>query len=285
MSRRRFLKVMGGSAFAAACSSHTALVAGGTTAPTGLEQRGLRAIAFDLFTIFDPRLVDQRVATLLNTDAAFAKTWKSRLFEYSWIRAASGRYVDFEQLVRDALQFAARVHGLTITEAVQTQLANTFTELKLWPDSLSALQKLRSRGLSLTPLANFSPSMIEQLLTQGQIRDLFATIISTDEARSYKPDPRAYGLAEAKLGLQREQIAFAAFGGWDAAGAAWYGFPTFWVNRLGVPQEELHHAATVGPDLDALAVWALERRAEPDDFPLPVSAGIDRHGAANIKKR
>jgi len=31
----------------------------------------------------------------------------------------------------------------------------------------------------------------------------------------------------------------AAFAGWDAAGAKWFGYPTFWVNRLGAPVEEL----------------------------------------------
>ena len=39
--------------------------------------------------------------------------------------------------------------------------------------------------------------------------------------------------------LQKEEIAFAAFAGWDAAGARWFGYPTFWVNRLNTPVEEL----------------------------------------------
>ena len=39
--------------------------------------------------------------------------------------------------------------------------------------------------------------------------------------------------------LAREEILFAAFGGWDAAGAKGFGYPTFWVNRLGLPAEEL----------------------------------------------
>jgi 2-haloacid dehalogenase len=41
------------------------------------------------------------------------------------------------------------------------------------------------------------------------------------------------------LGLRREEILFAAFAGWDAAGAKTFGYPTFWVNRLGLPLEEL----------------------------------------------
>jgi len=39
--------------------------------------------------------------------------------------------------------------------------------------------------------------------------------------------------------LQKQEIAFAAFGAWDAAGAKWFGYPTVWVNRGGVPAEEL----------------------------------------------
>jgi 2-haloacid dehalogenase len=46
---------------------------------------------------------------------------------------------------------------------------------------------------------------------------------STDMVRAYKPDPRAYRMAIDGLKLQREEIAFAAFGGWDAAGAKVFG--------------------------------------------------------------
>jgi 2-haloacid dehalogenase len=41
------------------------------------------------------------------------------------------------------------------------------------------------------------------------------------------------------FGIKKEEIAFAAFAGWDAAGAKFYGYPTFWVNRAGAPLEEL----------------------------------------------
>ena len=39
--------------------------------------------------------------------------------------------------------------------------------------------------------------------------------------------------------LPREEIAFAAFGGWDAAGAKAFGYRTYWTNRLKLPVEEL----------------------------------------------
>jgi 2-haloacid dehalogenase len=40
------------------------------------------------------------------------------------------------------------------------------------------------------------------------------------------------------------------FGGWDAAGAKWFGYPVFWVNRLKQPAEELSAVVDgVGQDL------------------------------------
>jgi len=50
--------------------------------------------------------------------------------------------------------------------------------------------------------------------------------------------PRAYQMIEA-FGLARADIVFAAFGGWDAAGAKSFGYRTFWCNRLKLPTEQL----------------------------------------------
>jgi 2-haloacid dehalogenase len=56
---------------------------------------------------------------------------------------------------------------------------------------------------------------------------------------SYKPEPRAYELGMKRLGLNKEEIVFAAFGGWDAYGAKSFGYPTYWVNRFNLPVEKL----------------------------------------------
>ena len=63
--------------------------------------------------------------------------------------------------------------------------------------------------------------------------------LSTDKVHAYKPDPRAYQMGLDTFRLQREEIAFAASAGWDAAGAKWFGYPTFWVNRMHLPVEAL----------------------------------------------
>ena len=100
--------------------------------------------------------------------------------------------------------------------------------------------------------------MLEDGIKQSNLDGLFEDVLSTDQIRSYKPDPRAYQMAIDSLKLKREEILFAPFAGWDAAGAKWFGYPTFWVNRVGSPAEELGVVAdAMGPDLNALVKYAL----------------------------
>jgi 2-haloacid dehalogenase len=159
------------------------------------------------------------------------------------------------------LAAAASARGITLSETASAELVAAWGKLSAWPDTREALAAFRARGLRLAPLANFAPTMLDDLLRQANLSSSFDAVISTDRARTFKPDPKAYALGPAVLGLPREEIAFAAFGGWDAAGARWFGFRTFWVNRLGVAADELDpgpHAS--GPDLAALAAFVDEER-------------------------
>lgn len=225
--------------------------AGARVAP---RRTPIRGICFDLFTLFDPRGVVEVAGEVLGERAPeLCAAWRSRQFEYGFMRAAAGQYVDFRTVTGDALSFVARANHLELTPAQRERLIDSYSTLRLWPDTRERLTAFRQQGLSLAPLANYSPGMLELLISNAGLRDLFDTLISTDAARTFKPDPRAYALGPERLGLAREELAFAAFGGWDAAGARWFGFPTFWVNRLDVAPEELQPGPHQrGPDLAAL---------------------------------
>jgi 2-haloacid dehalogenase len=76
-------------------------------------------------------------------------------------------------------------------------------------------------------------------LAAAKLSGFFEAHLTTDRVRVYKPSPQAYQMGVDAFSLKREEIAFAAFGGWDSAGAKWFGYPTVWVNRANAPQEEL----------------------------------------------
>src|SRR5262249_29832496 len=102
---------------------------------------------------------------------------------------------------------------------------------------------LKALGLRLAFLSNFTQRMLAANIKSSGLEAFFEQVLSTDQASTYKPDPRAYQLGVEAFGLKREEILFAAFAGWDAAGANLFGYPSLWFTRLKLPAEELDIAA------------------------------------------
>jgi 2-haloacid dehalogenase len=225
-------------------------------------RRALQAVAFDAFTVFDPRPIGALAETVFpGKGVELDKAWRVRQFEYQWLRALSGRYADFWQVMQDALVFAARSLDLKLTPEARGRLMQAWLHLEAWPEVPASLRALREGGFRLAFLSNMTAGMLKTGIENAGLEGIFEHVLSTDAVMTYKPDPLAYRLAGEAFDLSSEAILFAPSAGWDAAGARWFGYPTFWVNRPGLPGEELGVAADAeGPDLRALAAFALELR-------------------------
>lgn len=200
----------------------------------------IKAIAFDAFPIFDPSsimtLAEQVVPGKGN---ALVAEWRTRQLEYCWLRALSRRYVDFWRVTQDALGVAANAVQVDLTADQQTQLMNAYLQLSPWSDVIPTLAGLQKLGVRLAILSNLTSQMLDANLKHARLDGVFEHVISTDRAKTYKPDVRAYQLAVDAFQLRKEEILFVAFAGWDAAGAKSFGFPTFWANRTNAPSEAL----------------------------------------------
>lgn len=251
LGRRTLLKLATGAALAA------------TTGASGraAELQSVKAIAFDAFPIFDPRPIFARAEEIFpGRGAELANAWRARQFEYQWLRALGGRYADFWRATEDALVYAAKLLRLDLDAEKRARLMEGFLELRPWPDVPAALAALRAAGLRLAFLSNFTERMLRRGIETAGLSGLFEQVLSTDRIRSYKPDPRAYRMGVDALGLRRDEILFVAFAGWDAAGAKWFGYPTFWANRAALPGEELGVAAdAAGPGLGHLVEYVRRR--------------------------
>ena len=200
----------------------------------------IRALVFDAFPIFDLRPVFMLAEELFpGKGADLSNIWRIRQFEYQWLRALSGHYVDFWRATDDALVFSANTLKLELPTQKRNQLMEAYLQLKAWPDVPSALHSLRDARIELAILSNATGKILDAGIRNSALTGLFAHVLSTDTLRTYKPDPRAYQMAIDAFGLPREEIGFVAFAGWDVAGAKWFGYPTFWVNQLNAPIEEL----------------------------------------------
>jgi 2-haloacid dehalogenase len=154
------------------------------------------------------------------------------------------------------LRYGAERLDITLLPGQRVAMMSAWRTLKAWPDAPPALAALKKSGLRLALLSNFTPEMLAGCIAtaglQGLLAGCIATaglqglfdhVVSTDEARTFKPDPRAYRLGLDALHLARQQVLFVAYAGWDAAGAKSFGYPSFWTNRLKLPPEELGETA------------------------------------------
>jgi 2-haloacid dehalogenase len=241
LSRRTFIRHAAGAAVASSLAPLRLPAA--ELAHTVVHDAGaatIEAVLFDAFPIFDPRTVAALAEEEFPTRGGeLMSTWRTRQFEYQWLRAISNDYADFWQCTEDALRFSAASLRVDLTPARRARLMQSFLELRPWPDVDASLRALQNAGLRLGMLSNFTPAMLDASLRGSNLEKTFEYALSTDRARTYKPDPRAYQLGVDAFRLPRDRIAFAAFAGWDAAGAKRFGYPTFWVNRLQAPPEEL----------------------------------------------
>lgn len=222
------------------------LVVGAVTAATppasntSAPRTRYAAIAFDAFVLFNP----DSVASVAEREfpgkgRALTDIWRTRQFEYGWLRSIAGRYVDFWTLTEDALVYAGHALQIEMTPPKKRRLMDAYLRLEPWPDTEKGLRQLRDAGIRIVTVTNFSPAMLEANAGRAGLGALFDALLSTDTNHTYKPDPRAYQLAVDRLQVPKRRIVFAAFGSWDAAGAKSFGYPTVWVNRLGQPAEEL----------------------------------------------
>lgn len=200
----------------------------------------IKAIAFDGFPIFDPRPIFRLSSKLFpKTGGQLAKLWFNKIFSYTWLRTIGGNYKDFYSVIADALVFSAESLKIKLSADNKKKLMGIWLNLKIWPDVSAALRKFKENNIRLAFLSNFTEQMLRQNAKNSGIEDAFEFFLSTDRVQAYKPSPLAYQMGADAFNLPKENIAFAAFAGWDAAGAKWFGYPTVWVNRLGKPVEKL----------------------------------------------
>jgi 2-haloacid dehalogenase len=199
-----------------------------------------KAVAFDYFVLFDPNSILPAVEKVVPGRALdFVKAWRGKQFEYGFIRSITGRHADFFEVTGDALDYTAAAMRVSLTAETRTQLINAYLTLNPWPDTRKSLERLEAAGVRIITIANFSPLMLRANADRAGITARFDTLLSTAVNGTYKPDPEAYALGVRKLGLEKDEIVFAAFGGWDAYGAKSFGYPTYWVNRFDMPAERL----------------------------------------------
>jgi 2-haloacid dehalogenase len=212
------------------------------------------ACVFDAYgTLFDFLSASKRCRDALGDKAEpLGQLWRTRQLEYSWLRSLMGTHADFWRVTGEALDFAMASLGIA-DPALRERLMDLFLHIEAFPDARRVLQALKRAKRPALILSNGSPSMLTAAMKSAQVEDLLEAALSVESAGIYKPHRTVYELVTLHLKLRPERVCFVSSNGWDAAGAAHFGFKAVWANRSGAPRENLPGTlAAEIRDLDAL---------------------------------
>ena len=200
-----------------------------------------RAVVFDAYgTLFDVYSVALLAEQLFPGQGnALSVLWRDKQIEYTHLTSMGARYRPFWELTRAGLRYAAQRLALALTDAAEAQLMNQYRHLSAFPENHGVLAELKRRGVPAGILSNGDPEMLAVGVKSAGLQDYLAHVLSVDGVRKYKTDPAAYALGPQAFDLPARQILFVSSNGWDAIGATWFGYTTLWVNRQGLPLEQL----------------------------------------------
>jgi 2-haloacid dehalogenase len=179
--------------------------------------------------------------------SALSVLWRDKQIEYSRLVTMSDplnplgsrHYQSFWDLTRLALQYACQKLGLELTPPKQKQLMDQYAQLKPFEENKDVLQHLQAIGMRCAILSNGSPDMLAKAVSSAGMTGLIDKVLSVDEVRQFKTSPQSYGLVTHHYPMDVREVLFVSSNSWDALGATWYGFKSFWVNRQSLPFETL----------------------------------------------
>ncbi len=201
---------------------------------------GIRACVFDAYgTLFDVHAAANRCRDDLGDKAdRLSDIWRQKQLQYTWLRSLMAAHVDFWRVTGDALDYAMAAVGLD-DKAMRERLMALYRELDAYPEVPAVLRDLKKAGLATAILSNGAPAMLEAAVESAGIGTELDHTLSVEDVGIYKPDPRVYRLASERIGVSPSEICFLSSNSWDAHGASHFGFRVVWVNRFGLPRENL----------------------------------------------
>ncbi len=198
------------------------------------------ACVFDAYgTLFDYASAAARCKDALGKDwQALSDLWRRKQLEYTWLRSLMGRHADFWHVTGESLDYALAVLGRD-DPALRALLMQQYLSLDTFPEVPAMLGRLKQGGLKTAILSNGSPTMLTAAQNSTSLSRLIDASLSVEQAGIFKPHPSVYQLAVDRFATQPNRISFFSSNGWDACGAAAFGFRAVWVNRYKQPAERL----------------------------------------------
>jgi 2-haloacid dehalogenase len=169
--------------------------------------------------------------TIGNNAFRLAALWRQKQLEYTFRKAAMGRYEDFVVCTRQALHFAAATLGETLAPGDEEHFMAKYRELPAYPEVRDVLNSLRDAGHALFAFSNGHPDDLAALLAHAGIDALLDGVVSVHDVQSFKPDPAVYEYFLGRSGASADNCWLVSGNAFDIIGADACGWRTAWVKR------------------------------------------------------
>jgi len=210
------------------------------------QSRAPRAVLFDaygtLFDVYSVGVVAERLFPGMGERLGIL--WRDKQIEYTRLTSMSGQARSFRDCTRAGLRYAARRFDLALDDAAERELMGAYERLSPFAENRAILVELRRRDVRAGILSNGDPDMLEAVVRHAGFAELLDPVLSVEGTGRFKTDPATYALGTRALGLGAGEVLFVSSNCWDAIGATWFGYTTLWINRFGLPLDELGTAPT-----------------------------------------
>ena len=193
--------------------------------------KNIKAIIFDVYgTLFDVNSAAEKCKGKIGDKwESFANYWRTTQLEYTWLRSLMNRHKDFWKITEDSLDKSMKF--FKIDNSMRNDLLDLYKVLSPFSEVKETLKKLKNRDLKLAILSNGTPSLLENLVKNNNLENIFDDIFSIEEVGIFKPDSKVYDLPVNKYKIKKDEVLFLSANTWDVSGGGNYGYNSIWVNR------------------------------------------------------
>ena len=193
--------------------------------------KNIKAIIFDAYgTLFDVNSAAEKCKGKIGDKwEDFANYWRTTQLEYTWLRSLMNRHKDFWKITEDSLDKSMKF--FKIDNSMRNDLLDLYKVLSPFSEVKETLNKLKKKDFKLAILSNGTPSLMENLVKNNNLENIFDDIFSVEEVGIFKPDSKVYELPVNKYNIKKDEILFLSANTWDVSGGGNYGYNSVWVNR------------------------------------------------------
>jgi 2-haloacid dehalogenase len=173
-------------------------------------------------------------------------------------RAEAAPYQSYRQVLASIVAQFGKEFGFAPTAQQSASLAASLPGWKPWPDTVSALHRLKAR-FRLAILSNIDDDLFAE--TRPQLSTDFDDVITAQQARAYKPSLKVFELALGRINAPAHRVLHVGQSIYhDVIPAQALGLASVWVNRPSArPGIGAVKAANATPDV---TVSSLEELAD-----------------------